>query len=468
MRMRHDLLAPAAAALLLACSKAPDRPGPAPAAVPQGAAASVAAPAEGQTVVLATLGDEKAPETPVGSGLGFHPQVAGGEFEFIFAERGGGVAWAAQAGEGARVLYDGRPGKAYDQVNAISLSPDGRRIAYAALSGRSWREVVDGVEGPPFGAVGRAVFSPDGGHVAYQAMKGERWLLVVDGKPAASTATRFLGLHAFDPSSARLAYVDDVDDRAEGGKLVVTELASGRRTVVDRRVRRMLPSADRSRLAAVSDSGGRQAVLALSLARPDVVERGAPADAVSELTLARDGGAVAYVATRGTERLLILGGREAPLPPGDVVEPPAIRLDHHGAGVLLAADGGVRLREFFTGEDRAGAAYEEAEGLVYGPGGVPAYAARRGTSWFVVVNGREGPPFDRVVTPVFAPDGRRVAYRARKDGRRFVVVCDLDGKTLRQHPAYEQVFPVTFDVDGRSIAYGVKDGRQLAWKVEPP
>jgi hypothetical protein len=28
------------------------------------------------------------------------------------------------------------------------------------------------------------------------------------------------------------------------------------------------------------------------------------------------------------------------------------------------------------------------------------------------------------------------------------------------------VFPVQFTADGKSIAYGVKDGRQLAWKVE--
>jgi Tol biopolymer transport system component len=84
-----------------------------------------------------------------------------------------------------------------------------------------------------------------------------------------------------------------------------------------------------------------------------------------------------------------------------------------------------------------------------------------------VVNGTEGPPFDRVVTPTFSPDGKRVAYRARKDGRRFVVLADANGRTLRQLAANEQVFPVRFTADGRAITYGVKDGRRLAWKVEP-
>jgi hypothetical protein len=36
------------------------------------------------------------------------------------------------------------------------------------------------------------------------------------------------------------------------------------------------------------------------------------------------------------------------------------------------------------------------------------------------------------------------------------------------HAAYEQVFPVQFTADGKSIGYGVKDGQQLAWKVQAP
>ena len=102
-----------------------------------------------------------------------------------------------------------------------------------------------------------------------------------------------------------------------------------------------------------------------------------------------------------------------------------------------------------------------------GDSGLHAYAARKGNNWFVVVNGKEGPAFDRVVTPMFSPDGSRLVYRARQDGKRFVVVADANGKVIRQHPAYEQVFPVAFTADGNSVAYGVKDGRKLIWKVDP-
>lgn len=43
---------------------------------------------------------------------------------------------------------------------------------------------------------------------------------------------------------------------------------------------------------------------------------------------------------------------------------------------------------------------------------------------------------------------------------------DTGGKILKTHPAYEQVFDVQFTADGKSVAYGVKDGNKLKWVVE--
>jgi hypothetical protein len=138
-------------------------------------------------------------------------------------------------------------------------------------------------------------------------------------------------------------------------------------------------------------------------------------------------------------------------------------------GILLASGGKVELHQFFLEGWHRQAAHEGAEALtIGGDGPTYAYVAPKGAGWVIVVGGKEGPEFDRVVSPLFSPDGRYVVYRARKDGRRFVVVADLDGRTIRQHPSYEQVFAVRFTAEGKSIAYGVKDGRRLAWKVEAP
>ncbi len=65
------------------------------------------------------------------------------------------------------------------------------------------------------------------------------------------------------------------------------------------------------------------------------------------------------------------------------------------------------------------------------------------------------------------PGSREVSYLSCAEGQqRFVVVADANGKVIRQHPSYEQVFPVVFTADGKSVAHGVKDGNKLIWKVE--
>ena len=112
--------------------------------------------------------------------------------------------------------------------------------------------------------------------------------------------------------------------------------------------------------------------------------------------------------------------------------------------------------------------YDEAANLTYSKDGSYAYAARNGKNWFIVVNGTEGPAFDRAIEPLFSPDCRYVVYRARKGGKRFVVVADAkDGRIIRQHQSYEQVFQPVFTATGMAIGYGVKDGNKLFWKVEP-
>ena len=114
-----------------------------------------------------------------------------------------------------------------------------------------------------------------------------------------------------------------------------------------------------------------------------------------------------------------------------------------------------------------GKSYDDAAGvIVSSDGGTSAFIACRGEKCFVVANDSEGPLFDRVVSPKFSPDGKFLVYRVRKDGKRFVVVADSSGKVLQQHPAYEMVFDVSFTADGKSVAYGVKNGQQLLWKVE--
>jgi hypothetical protein len=415
---------------------------------------------KGQATRLATLPDEE-PE----------PEARGSLHVSIEADRSpvfgelGGVAYVEEAGPGSRVVHRGREGRTYQAIGELVVSRDGLRSAYGALTGGAWHVVVDGVEGPAFSAVKGLAFCPDGVHVAYQGMAGDRWHLVVDGRLGRGTPTRILGF-GFACRASRIAWIDDADDFDRFGRLAVADLSlEGERTIA-LRAGELTVGEDRSTVAAVVRRGGHWSVIVAPDGAAGAVREGAGYDRLDGLTLSR-GGQASYFAERDGRRFVVNGGREEV---AGIEELPAVavaRPSGGGVGALVATDGGKRLREFGTAAPAGGVRFEEAEGLAYSEDGrLHAYAARRGDRWFVVVNGHEGPSFDRVVTPIVSPDAKRVVYRAREDAERFVVVADARGRTLRRLPSYEQVFPVRLAAGGRSIVYGTRTGRDVFWRED--
>lgn len=108
------------------------------------------------------------------------------ESRIVFSPDGTHVVVTAGKGFGKkRLLYDGEPGKEYDEIepNSIRFSADGKRFAYVSRERSRYRVVTDGVEGNDYDGVNAHSlrFSPDGKHLAYQARRGRGWVLVVDG-----------------------------------------------------------------------------------------------------------------------------------------------------------------------------------------------------------------------------------------------------------------------------------------------
>ena len=85
-----------------------------------------------------------------------------------------------------------------------------------------------------------------------------------------------------------------------------------------------------------------------------------------------------------------------------------------------------------------------------------AYVARRDKKFAVVYDGKIGPLFDSIGqdTPVFSPDSKRMAYKAKKgDTWRLVV----DNKELT---SYEAVTPPRFSPDSARMLYAGKKGEK--------
>jgi hypothetical protein len=167
----------------------------------------------------------------------------------------------------------------------------------------------------------------------------------------------------------------------------------------------------------------------------------------------------------------VLNGREYLLP-GNLAVPGAPILSDDGAAatVLLESPNGKAPSSFalyqsgqhFDNTKRLGAILDP----VYSSTGTVAYVVKEGERYFIITNGKPGPEFDGVVSPVFTPDGRKLVYRARDGAKRLVVIANADGTEHRRLPSYEMVFMTGFTADGKSIGYGVKEGNKLLWKVE--
>ncbi|HJN18959.1 MAG TPA: hypothetical protein QGH10_25900, partial [Armatimonadota bacterium] len=94
------------------------------------------------------------------------------------------VAWLDGTKWANRVSFNGKPGRAYRDIDdgKIAVSPDGRRVAYVADKGDMEVLVLDGREGRPYRYISGFSFSPDSRRHAYCAWEtGAGNYAVVDG-----------------------------------------------------------------------------------------------------------------------------------------------------------------------------------------------------------------------------------------------------------------------------------------------
>jgi hypothetical protein len=107
-------------------------------------------------------------------------------------------------------------------------------------------------------------------------------------------------------------------------------------------------------------------------------------------------------------------------------------------------------------------AIDEAS-LAFSPDGRRlAYAGRRDGKWYAVIDGAEGIGYESVGRPAFSGDGSRAGHVGRREGKDVVV---LDGKEAAVHDA---VHPnsLTFSFDGGRVGYVTGPPRGVAVVVD--
>jgi Tol biopolymer transport system component len=410
---------------------------------------------DGQRKVMAVIDGQEGPaydEIPLNRGGEWEPFSRGGQHSAYKAREG--LKW--------RAVVDGQPGPEYDEVYPIApaawysfFSADGSRIAYLARRGEKWRAVIDGREGPEFDRFKGFLplkFSPDGKRVAYIAQWGHgppwKYLAIIDGREGPEYETKWIAGPIFSPDSKRVAYVGGRDGKEfvvlDGKELALHDDVDGIRL-------RFSPDSQRLAYIAYRGKYGTQKQKAYFVV--DGQEGREHGDSIYHTYFSPNSKHAAYIAINGrwqdpshTEQLVV-DGSEGPVV--DRIEDSSIRWSNDGKHLAYVAE---EEKEWVVLDGKAQAKYGLISDMAFSPDGKHLAYMASDAGDVVVRDGRPGPIFDEIKwrplwarRSLFTPDGRHILYRARRNGKRVVVLDDKPG------PEYDAVAFSWLRLSGLSV-----------------
>jgi Tol biopolymer transport system component len=374
-------------------------------------------------------------------------------------KRVGYILFWEMAGSGVqtyRAVIDGAAGPAYRSVRDLAFSPDGKHVAYVAeRAGTAPRTrvetvvVLDGKEGKGYDGIaqGSLRFKPDSDRPAFLARRDSRLVAVIDDVEGQEAAE-----FSFSPDGKRVAYVL----RRDTGTAV---LVDGRqRPMYGGNVTQLTFSPDGKHLAYMVNQFSPVQQFAVVDGR-----EGSPSEAVSEFQFGADG-RFAYLARRGFEEVCVTdaGPGAVYIQVGDIhFSPDGKHLAYRGLrrdGVFVVVRDGKEEKGYRQIVDRSVRFSPDGKHLAYRvmlPGGMT-----------VVADGVEGKGYNfngSVPGLAFSPDGKHLAYVAvRQDGGGVVVVDGAEG------PPFDRVLevPVVFDDPNRFHVLGIRGPNLVRLDVE--
>jgi Tol biopolymer transport system component len=396
--------------------------------------------------------------------------------DVVISESGHGIAYVASKDGSQFVVHNGKSGIPYSEIQHLRISPDGKRVAYSKSVGTFFQMVTDDIAGKLNIDVYDPIFSPDSHHIAYLAEGLDRAMnIVLDGKIIDSQNNVVSAEFLFSGDSSKLVYhVRPFGNGTTAAELVIYDLKSGKKTTKQCLDIPLCINSNKTRIAAVTKtaSGDKHQVIDFSLDSTASVRTSVEYDVIALLSFSSDGKSLSYVAVKGNHQYLVLNGKEFQLPDKlAVAAPPVFHPVLNSVGVILKTterdNNQYYLYESSTSANSALLQSRLIRELTYGVKKDDiAFVSTKNDGFMMVVNGKEGPLFDSVVSPLFSADGRKLLYRAREGVNRFVVVVDLATHEHHRQSPFEMVFPVNVAADSKSFAYGVKANDNFIWKVE--
>jgi Tol biopolymer transport system component len=357
-------------------------------------------------------------------------------------------------------------------VSGLTFSPDGNHLAYVVDTGKGKEGsyvVQDGRPGPRFDRIyPRSLsFSPDSAHLAYIVLKGKFW---TGGDAALIYDDQELLSKDLDESSSR-----PVEFSPDGRYVFIRRTHNTgfglniRMKVFDLEQRQYLASGAEfidcrfsrggTKHLFLQEAPGQQKVKSSDFGESSYFK-------VENLFLSADGAHAAWAAMSRGKWLAVVDGQEKK----PYLEIEYLTASPDGQHVAYAAKNDQK-KWLFVLDDVEGGPFDKIEEprrddyqkyypdapVFFSPDSQhTALTVRQDKLSSLVVDGNVQASFKKMGTPVFGPDSQRVAVWASDGDKEFIV---LDGKAL---PGFEKIdrWQIIFSPDGRHVAYKAKKDKE--------
>jgi len=330
-----------------------------------------------------------------------------------FGRETSNLMFFAKRGSSWTLVVNGKePQQTYDDPSSIALQPGGSSYAFVGCREKKCQLTVDGVaSGPVYENSSYVRYSRDGKRLAFLGKRGKKWIAVVDGKETGPE-------------------LDELSGSAWGF------------------------ARDGSRFYSAARQNGKWTYFVDGVPGPGF-------EVLSPIAFSPDGKHYAYggtVTKGGMKKTKTIGTMVIDGTPGEL---------HEGSGMAgyLSNLGGYS-EEIITGVREMLPDFYGVSTPWFNSEGKLAYAISRNRGDnAVLVDGKEGPGFERILSPVVSSsDGVHFAYIAQSSGE-FVEVHDHQaGKTYSLSKMDGRILEVPWiesKADGSHLAFEIASGGQM-------